>query len=353
MKTLAPEEWIQFVLVPRLRDLASGKGELPASSNAAAWATRQFDGDPAADPIIELLRELDDLVDGKLREPSPTPGAAGSAPVATRAGGVTLVSGDAGAALFAAVAGSHPALDPLLTAPFDVDLASVGTTTAPLGPVAALLDGGVDPNVRALPVNLTPLMVATFFGHREVAELLVARGADPAVRDTLGRTAERFAVFPTIGRAIRLCRELDMVIAAYVAQIHAPSTHQYTTPMLGLQISQPLPGEAFAAWPAAEAPIVVFVLGDDPTSRLMRLAPPIYQRLTRDRLVVGRRYRVIASIQGLERGRVVRYDGLDDIDNHYGVYTFTDEHGGKLEVSGDHSSDHGPLADVAKFLVEA
>ena len=258
MNTLAPEEWIQFVLVPRLRDIATSDGDLPGSSNTAAWATRQFDGDPAADPIVELLRELDDLVDGK---PGPDPGGA----------------------LFAAVAGGHPALDTLLTAPFAVELASIGTTTASITTVAALLDGGVDPDLRALPANLTPLMVASLFGHRDVCELLLARGADPALRDTFGRTAERLAVFPTIGRAIRLCRELDMVVAAYVAQLHAPATHQYTTPMLGLQLSGPLPGDAFAAWPAAEAPIVVFVLGDDPTSRLMRLAPPIYQRLTRDR----------------------------------------------------------------------
>jgi hypothetical protein len=123
--------------------------------------------------------------------------------------------------------------------------------------------------------------------------------------------------------------------------------------MLGLEISRPLPGDAFAAWPAADAPIVVFVLGDDPTSRLMRLAPPIYRRLARGGLVIGRRYRVLAALQGLEPGRVVRYDGLDDIDNHCGVYAFTDERGAKAFVSGDHSSDYGPLADPAKFLVEA
>ncbi len=61
--TLAAEEWIQFVLVPRLVDLAQRGGELPRESHVATWATRQFDGDGDSDALIDRLRDLDELIE--------------------------------------------------------------------------------------------------------------------------------------------------------------------------------------------------------------------------------------------------------------------------------------------------
>ena len=68
MNTLAAEEWLQYVLMPRLREVARGESPLPTESSVAAWATRQFDGDPDAEGLLALLRELDALVDGELRD---------------------------------------------------------------------------------------------------------------------------------------------------------------------------------------------------------------------------------------------------------------------------------------------
>jgi uncharacterized protein YqcC (DUF446 family) len=246
MRTLAAEEWLQYVLVPRLDDVAHDEATLPAGSETAAWATRQLDGDPDAEAIVSVLRDLDELVLGH--------------------------------ALITAVAGSSGAAGVLEATPFDIDLATIGTSAPALDAMIAALDAGADPDTRT-ESTLTALMVATMLDHREAVELLLARGADPDLRDELGRTAERFAVFPMIGHAIRLCRGLAVVEAAYVSQLHAPASHQFTTAMLGLQLSGPMPPDAFEAWPP-DAPVIVFVLGDDPTSRLIRLAPPVYQRPT-------------------------------------------------------------------------
>jgi ankyrin repeat protein len=46
-----------------------------------------------------------------------------------------------------------------------------------------LLDHGVDPNL-ALGLGTTPLHQAAWYDRREIAELLLSRGADPTARDT-------------------------------------------------------------------------------------------------------------------------------------------------------------------------
>jgi hypothetical protein len=167
-------------------------------------------------------------------------------------------------------------------------------------------------------------------------------------------------VFPTVARVIALCRRLPMVVSAHVAQIHAPVTHQYTTPVLGLALAAPLPGDAFAGWPA-ELPIVVVVLADDAVSRLVQLAPAVYTRpaarephppaVTIDQLAIGKRYRVRATVQELPQGAIVRFEGFNDLDNHYGAYEFSGADGKVLRVGGDFSTlRDSPLADVDRYL---
>ncbi len=64
MKTLAPEQWLQFVLLPRVREVVKEKGEFPESSNVAVWAMRNFDGDPDSDHLQSLLSDFDALFEG-------------------------------------------------------------------------------------------------------------------------------------------------------------------------------------------------------------------------------------------------------------------------------------------------
>ena len=60
--TMTFEQWIQFVLVPRIDQIVFNKGELPAGSMLATYAVRVFDGDTDASNLIDLLNEIDDLI---------------------------------------------------------------------------------------------------------------------------------------------------------------------------------------------------------------------------------------------------------------------------------------------------
>jgi uncharacterized protein YqcC (DUF446 family) len=62
--TLTAEQWLQFVLLPRIHEIVTTGGALPDGSHVSTWATRTFDGDPDVDELLRLLRELDALVEG-------------------------------------------------------------------------------------------------------------------------------------------------------------------------------------------------------------------------------------------------------------------------------------------------
>lgn len=55
--------------------------------------------------------------------------------------------------------------------------------------VQLLLGAQADPNGRDLGTDATPLMAAAGCGRADIAEALLAAGADPAARDKDGRTA--------------------------------------------------------------------------------------------------------------------------------------------------------------------
>lgn len=56
----------------------------------------------------------------------------------------------------------------------------------------ALLDRGADPNIRD-EIGRTPLMTAAKFGARDMLDLLLSRGADVRLADQRGRTALHWA----------------------------------------------------------------------------------------------------------------------------------------------------------------
>ena len=60
MDTMALQQWLQFVFVPRVRE-AIASDSFPASSEVGAQAVREFDTVPEAGRLTSLLSEFDAL----------------------------------------------------------------------------------------------------------------------------------------------------------------------------------------------------------------------------------------------------------------------------------------------------
>lgn len=61
INTMSLEEWIQFVLVPRVGELAQKKGTFPKSA-ISPYAVKYFDGDPDGETLLRLIVEFDAVV---------------------------------------------------------------------------------------------------------------------------------------------------------------------------------------------------------------------------------------------------------------------------------------------------
>lgn len=64
MNTMVFEQWLQFVLVPRVHEIIDKKGAFPKKSEIAPVAVKNLDGDPDAVRLIQLLSEFDEIVNG-------------------------------------------------------------------------------------------------------------------------------------------------------------------------------------------------------------------------------------------------------------------------------------------------
>lgn len=66
MNTMTLEQWLQFVLVPRVRQIIEEGGSFPGGSQVAQQAFRNWkvwgdDTDTTHDKLLELLRDFDAL----------------------------------------------------------------------------------------------------------------------------------------------------------------------------------------------------------------------------------------------------------------------------------------------------
>ncbi|MBK6939046.1 MAG: YqcC family protein [Planctomycetes bacterium] len=57
------EAWLQWVLLPRVREICAQHGEFPPSSQLGPYAVRQFDGDTASGELVTRLAALDQLIE--------------------------------------------------------------------------------------------------------------------------------------------------------------------------------------------------------------------------------------------------------------------------------------------------
>jgi len=63
--TMGFEQWLQFVLIPRIREVVQEKSNFPAGSNLAPYGIRYFDGDTNAKTLQDILYSLDQLINQK------------------------------------------------------------------------------------------------------------------------------------------------------------------------------------------------------------------------------------------------------------------------------------------------
>lgn len=69
--TMAFEQWIQFILVVRLRQMARQELDFPDSSNLGAYAVRNMDGDDETEHLRELLSQVDEFIED-MHAPKPS-----------------------------------------------------------------------------------------------------------------------------------------------------------------------------------------------------------------------------------------------------------------------------------------
>jgi uncharacterized protein YqcC (DUF446 family) len=68
MDTMTFVQWLQFVFIPRVRDILAKQGTFPLQSMVGVQAMREFDGDEDASRLVLLLTKFDELF-GRRRNP--------------------------------------------------------------------------------------------------------------------------------------------------------------------------------------------------------------------------------------------------------------------------------------------
>lgn len=59
--TMSYDQWLQFIFLPRVRQIVAERGQFPSSSSTAAQAVREFDGNDECNTLITKLSAFDEL----------------------------------------------------------------------------------------------------------------------------------------------------------------------------------------------------------------------------------------------------------------------------------------------------
>ncbi len=61
--TMTFYQWLQFVLLARVRAIVASRGEFPDESSVGTYAVRQLDGESEAGKLTDVLCEFDYFID--------------------------------------------------------------------------------------------------------------------------------------------------------------------------------------------------------------------------------------------------------------------------------------------------
>ena len=61
MDTMAYSQWLQYIFVPRVRQIIAERGDFPEGSMVGAQAVREFDGVDEASNLVSMLAAFDAL----------------------------------------------------------------------------------------------------------------------------------------------------------------------------------------------------------------------------------------------------------------------------------------------------
>jgi uncharacterized protein YqcC (DUF446 family) len=71
MNTMTFPQWLQFVLIPNVRQIIAVRGQFPERSMVGVMAVRNFDGMDEADGLTSMLSAFDALIEGRSWPPPP------------------------------------------------------------------------------------------------------------------------------------------------------------------------------------------------------------------------------------------------------------------------------------------
>jgi uncharacterized protein YqcC (DUF446 family) len=63
--TMAFSQWVQFIFIPRVKNMLETGEKFPPDSQNGAQAVREFDGDDRAQGLVALLSEFDEIIRGR------------------------------------------------------------------------------------------------------------------------------------------------------------------------------------------------------------------------------------------------------------------------------------------------
>src|SRR5690349_20901466 len=55
--------WLQFIFIPRVRQIIEADGQFPRRSQVGAQAVREFDGNDDANALVAMLSDFDALIE--------------------------------------------------------------------------------------------------------------------------------------------------------------------------------------------------------------------------------------------------------------------------------------------------